>query len=92
MGDINDARREAYSRRDAAANLVGAIDNRLQAARARGDQAAVDRLEIELEAKTAEVRQAVQDALEIEAEMERQSRQRAPSPAPRKKKRWWQLG
>lgn len=69
MGDMNDARREAYARRDAAGNEAAGIEAVLQRARERGDQAAVERLEIQLESKLAEIRQAAQDAHEIEEMM-----------------------
>jgi hypothetical protein len=73
--------------------LVGAIDDQLNAARSRGDEAAVERLEIQLNAKMAEVRQVVRDAEEIEEIMSRRASSTASKTStPPKKKRWWQLG
>jgi hypothetical protein len=73
VADLNDARREAYAKRDEAGRTAEAIEGRLQVARARGDKSATERLGIEYEAKLAEIREAVQLATDIEEKMEKPS-------------------
>jgi hypothetical protein len=71
VGDLNQARRAAYDARDAAGRMAEAIDSKLQAARDRGDELAVERLEFE--AKLVEIRQAARLASDIENAMAGQS-------------------
>jgi hypothetical protein len=70
-GDKNDARREFYARRDAAARRVGAIDDRLSRARAERDERSIQRLEIDLNEAMAETRHWVEMAADVESEMEK---------------------